>query len=748
MRTVLTIFLFLLVVITSFSTYVLTLAPTITAGDSSEMITAAATLGIPHQSSYPINTILGHLFTKLPFGSLPWRVNLMSAVLHALTLGILYLAILEFFKIFDGKAKTEPTEKLIAFSSSLFLGFSRSFWINSLKAEVFPLNSLVGSILLLLILRWANSIQHQRIEGRKTEDSKQKTENQTSENAKYKILNTKYIFLFAFILGLGISHHQTIILILPACLYLIWKNKPDLVKELFSNLARVLLPEREDKTNMTNMTNKTNKMVVRMFVLFLLGISSYLVIVPMARRNPPLNWGNPSNLTGAVRSFLRVDVGGFLAPAISDVPSKETPVSQINYYFRNLLVDFNYWGIVLAILGLFFLWQKRKEFFYFLILGISFSGPIFLAFANFPLSGDFSQATVLRFLILSELFWGISLAFGFKFIWEMVKFYTQNLRERTNLSARTIVSLGMSLVFLFPAVSHFELVDQRQNTFAYDFGKTIISSTEDDAIILLSGDIPNFTVDYLRYVEVMGGNRIIFTPGQLHMKWVVQQLSRRYPELIIPPPFPGYRFTITHQVIEANLDKKRPIYVFPELSQLDPVVGQNYILWPKGLLFRVYKEKSEVKVDDYINQGESFWQTISPKKLSWLTRYHPGLDNPIFFYYPRHFYNLGAMFESEKKYEEAIKQYERTLELDPGFTLAYKAMGVIYGYKMENKNKEKALDYLYKYFPFSESQEEAEAVREAILELDAQLATESGELMEASESGTVKEGTESSKIED
>lgn len=717
---ILTIFLSLLVVLLSLSIYLATLAPTITAGDSSEMITAAVTLGIPHQSSYPVNTILGHLFSKLPFGSLPWRVNLMSAFLHALTLGILYLTILEIFKIYDDKAETEPTEKLIAFSSSLFLGFSRSFWINSLKAEVFPLNSLFGSILLLLILRWVNSIQY-----------------------------TKYLFFFAFILGLGVAHHQTIILTLPACLYLVWKNRKELVIAFARQLGKVFLPEtyvsgvseeREEGRRLT--------VGVKIVLLFLLGLSSYLSIIFLARRDPSLNWGNPSNLSGAVRSFLRADVGGFLAPAISDVPSKETPVSQINYYFRNLLVDFNYWGIVLAILGLFFLWQKRREIFYFLILGISFSGPIFLTFANFPLNGDFSQATVLRFLILSELFWGISLAFGFKFIWEMVKFYTQNLRERTNLSARTIVSLGMSLVFLFPAVSHFELVDQRQNTFAYDFGKTIISSTEDDAIILLSGDIPNFTVDYLRYVEGMGGNRIIFTPGQLHMRWVVQQLSKRYPELIIPPPFPGYRFTITHQVIEANYGKKRPIYVSPELSQLDPVVGQNYILWPKGLLFRVYKDESEVKVDDYISQGESFWQTISPQKLSWLTRYHPSLDNPIFFYYPRHFYNLGAMFESEKKYEEAIKQYERTLGLDPGFTLAYKAMGVIYGYKMENKDKEKALDYLYKYFPFSRGQEEMEAVREAILELDAQLATESGQIQEATESAEIEEATESGRIED
>src|SRR3989338_9893026 len=71
--------------------YLFTLAPTIYIEDNPELITAAATLGIPHPSGYPLFVLLGKLFTFIPFGSIPWRVNLMSAFFSALTISFLYL---------------------------------------------------------------------------------------------------------------------------------------------------------------------------------------------------------------------------------------------------------------------------------------------------------------------------------------------------------------------------------------------------------------------------------------------------------------------------------------------------------------------------------------------------------------------------------------------------------------------------------------------------------------------------------
>ncbi|NJL71573.1 MAG: DUF2723 domain-containing protein [Candidatus Competibacteraceae bacterium] len=74
----------------AFAVYWFTLAPTVSGEDSGELIIAAHTLGVAHPSGYPLWCLLGKLFTFIPFGSIAWRVNLLSAVFGALTVGLLY----------------------------------------------------------------------------------------------------------------------------------------------------------------------------------------------------------------------------------------------------------------------------------------------------------------------------------------------------------------------------------------------------------------------------------------------------------------------------------------------------------------------------------------------------------------------------------------------------------------------------------------------------------------------------------
>ena len=69
--------------------YLFSLHPTVSAGDSGELITAAYTLGIAHPPGYPLWTILGKIFTIIiPFGNIAYRVNLMSAFIGACTCAI------------------------------------------------------------------------------------------------------------------------------------------------------------------------------------------------------------------------------------------------------------------------------------------------------------------------------------------------------------------------------------------------------------------------------------------------------------------------------------------------------------------------------------------------------------------------------------------------------------------------------------------------------------------------------------
>ncbi len=77
----------------SLALYLLTLAPTITwanAGtDGGDLITAAATLGVPHPPGYPLYITLGHLFAQLPIGDVAFRLNLFSAVCMALAAALM-----------------------------------------------------------------------------------------------------------------------------------------------------------------------------------------------------------------------------------------------------------------------------------------------------------------------------------------------------------------------------------------------------------------------------------------------------------------------------------------------------------------------------------------------------------------------------------------------------------------------------------------------------------------------------------
>ena len=68
----------------AFLLYIRTLAPGLSFIDSGELGTVAATLGVAHPTGYPLFTLLGWLFTRLPLASeVIVRLNIMAAVFCA-----------------------------------------------------------------------------------------------------------------------------------------------------------------------------------------------------------------------------------------------------------------------------------------------------------------------------------------------------------------------------------------------------------------------------------------------------------------------------------------------------------------------------------------------------------------------------------------------------------------------------------------------------------------------------------------
>ncbi len=176
--------------------YVFSMAPGIVVGDSGEFCAAAATLSLPHSPGYPLYVLLGKVLSILmPFATVAYRVNLLSALSAAVAVTALYYVFLKLLDECDGK-------EMIAASAALIAGASAAFVSSAAQAEVFTLNSLF----LVLIL--------------------------------YALLYGKTV-LAGFLFGLGLGNHQTLLFVLPFATGELYRTKKFTVREItaFSGAA-------------------------------------------------------------------------------------------------------------------------------------------------------------------------------------------------------------------------------------------------------------------------------------------------------------------------------------------------------------------------------------------------------------------------------------------------------------------------------------------------------------------------------
>ena len=179
----------------SLSVYLLTLAPSVLFGDGGEFQFVTWLPGIAHPTGYPLYTLLGWVFTHLlPVGEVAWRANLFSALLGAATVGVVY----QLGQVVLARCVPEAdarSQQITALGLALLFAFSPSFWSQAIIAEVYTLHALLLSLIFLLLLRLP----------------------QTDTAPAFR-----HLWLPAVIFGLGLSHHRTTVLILPAILVYLW----------------------------------------------------------------------------------------------------------------------------------------------------------------------------------------------------------------------------------------------------------------------------------------------------------------------------------------------------------------------------------------------------------------------------------------------------------------------------------------------------------------------------------------------
>lgn len=221
--------LFLSVACPLFLLFLRSLSPTVPMEDGGEMVRAAFSLGVTHPPGYPLYVMLGRLFMAVPAGDPAFRINLLSAASGASACGILACAIY--------RQAGAGHSRLVAAISALFLGTGVSLWWQSVIAEKYAFNALLGSLCMLAIV---NAFREGKSPGRRAG-------------------------LLGISFGLWAGHHGQAVYFLPVVALALWRTGGGL------------------------------RALGAFAVLFLAGFSPKLAYPPIRAYAHPLhNWNDPS----------------------------------------------------------------------------------------------------------------------------------------------------------------------------------------------------------------------------------------------------------------------------------------------------------------------------------------------------------------------------------------------------------------------------------------------------------------------
>lgn len=179
--------------------YIRTTCPTLGGGfDSEEFQHVAYTLGIAHSTGYPFYLLLGKIITTLvPIGNVAYRMNLLSALIGAATVALVYL-----------NALMLTRRQIASLAAAALFATNPAVWRQSGIASVGPLHLFFIAAILYAALLW---------------------------------LERRAAFgLVAFLFGLGLTHHRTTFLFAPAIFLVLLLVRPTILRQP-SKLARAAL---------------------------------------------------------------------------------------------------------------------------------------------------------------------------------------------------------------------------------------------------------------------------------------------------------------------------------------------------------------------------------------------------------------------------------------------------------------------------------------------------------------------------
>jgi tetratricopeptide (TPR) repeat protein len=629
------------------SVYIFSLAPTITFGDSGELITAAVTLGIAHPPGYPLWLLAAKLFSLLPIGSVAYRLNLMSAFLDASAVGLLSLVIAKTLpqvgaRIIPRENFDSPLVGIIvgsaAATATLCLAFSPTFWQQAVAAEVYALNNFIICLILLLMILWSASPQKDGL-----------------------------LFLMAFLFGAGLGNHQTLGLLAPAAgLYVV------LVR------PKALLSPRT---------------VIGCGAFFFLGLLLYAYLPIRALSNPPLNWGDPKTWNNFWFHVLRKQYR---------ILGVVRPLSVISGQLRFLFSSTSRESLPLvllvpALVTAAFANKTWRNWLIFTVAAFVCTGVLLMIIANTELDLNAQELLKIYFLppwIIVAVWIGYGIA--------MINLLA--LRASRRMRRHAFPSLLLAALWLLlptsSIVANHRVASMHRHDFGRRYGDAMLNSMREGGVLFAGTDSAYAIPMYMKWVAEKRPDVIILSVNRLSDRSYRAEALRNTPNIpfltqedytealslyaAAPATFGGgvYGSQRVNQLnaylllkLYRRISPERPLY-YDQGIPIDWVC--DYAV-PCGLLMELKKTKVDTITPEMVAYDTEYWRFFEEKLLG---KEHFLEDTAARQKFSKCRSNIGYLYlrrkiypEAEQAFEQAIRFSDRNIEAYAFLALAYKEQG-------------------------------------------------------------------------
>jgi len=534
--------------------YVITMSRGVMPIDAGELAASQYYLGIAHPSGYPLFNLIGFVWSKIPIGSVIFKLNLLCGIYVSLAnFFLIKTAFIVISKVFIKKTitqketskKSSATKKeeppistllvtISAITGVLLIAFCKTWWIQAAGVEVYSLHIALVSIFFYLFFK-------------------------TLYSPSQKLLSWVWV---GIALGLCFSNHLTSVLIIPGVLILfLWSLKWN-IQLIKKGLAMVLAS------------------------VFTAGVF-YFIMMNVAGSSPKVNYGNPANV-----EYLKRHVSGWQFQSFMNDKEKNETVSNFFIDFRN---QSGYVGLILTIVGVIILTMKNYKLGIFWLVNFIAT----LIYASQYNIHDIENYFLLAYLS-AAIFISIALYWGINFI------------------KNTATNKMVYAFFLFPLLPlfiNYTKADQSKLSFVDDYTVDALNSVEKNAIILSrEWDVFVSPAYYYHLVEHQRPDVTILDKELLRRSWYHHQIKvwdrdlalriekeatifneevlkferkQKYDPNILQPAFENYITTILAEY------KNRPVYVSSLILDADIARGidvklpPNTALIPETYFFRV-----------------------------------------------------------------------------------------------------------------------------------------------------------------